>query len=68
MDIEKAILYNQQLVAPSGMPKARNKFLMGLKRGKNFNRLVCMAKPSKCFKQLIKRMLMDMHIYNIPKE
>lgn len=65
-DREQAILYNQQLVMPSRMPKARNMFLEGLKRGKKFNRLVCMAKPSKYFKQLMKRMLMDLHIYKDP--
>lgn len=64
VDVDRAILFNRQLVEPSEIPKMRRKFLEGLEKGKKFNYLVYRACPKKSLKQLIKRILIFLKIYN----
>lgn len=56
-DIERAIEANHQLEYPSKMPKSREHFFSGLKKGKSFNSQVLRAYPETCIKQYIKILL-----------
>lgn len=62
VDLENAILNNQQLDHPSIMPKDRVVFFESLKKGYKFNKLVKKYLPKQCFRQDIKALLIRMRI------
>lgn len=62
VDIENAVLNNQQLNHPAEMPKSRNKFFHKLRNGHNFNSLIFKCFPKQCVRQEVKRGLILMNI------
>jgi len=62
VNIKTAIERNYQLRAPSAKPKNRDFFIEGLQNGKNFNKLVKKIYPIQCYKQMLKKWLMRLHL------
>ena len=62
VDIDNAISYNAQLSSPSIKPKGRDGFFRGLTSKLSFNILVWKTFPIKCFKQIVKKILVYGHI------
>lgn len=58
VDIENAIIHNHQLRAPSTAPENREDFFERL-NNKNFNKLISGSFPYICFKQDIKKILIN---------
>ena len=57
VDIDKAILHNHQLKAPSKKTENRDKFFDMIENGKSFNYAVFKCFPKECIKQEIKKKL-----------
>ena len=64
VDIEKAISNNGQLKQPSIPHNSRKYFFKSLARGKSFNSAVFVSMPYLCTKQLIKAVLVKLHLIN----
>lgn len=64
VDIEKAISNNEQLKQPSMPHKSREKFFESIANGKSFNKSVFVSMPYVCTKQLIKAVLVKLHLIN----
>ena len=62
VDINNAIEHNQQLREPVAKPQGRDRFLIRLKNGEQFNSIVRYYFPWICVKQYIKKYLIKAHI------
>lgn len=62
VDLEKAIMNNQQLKHPFIIPKSRKKFFEHIKNGKKFNSEVFRCFPKDCIKQNIKSILIKLKL------
>lgn len=60
--IEKAVSNNEQLKQPSTPHKSRKKFFESIANGKSFNKAVFVSMPCLCIKQLIKAVLVKLHL------
>lgn len=63
VEIQKAVESNQQLKAPSEMPKSRSFFFKEIKKGTAFNYLVWRCFPRKCFRQKVKALLIRLKLF-----
>lgn len=61
-DIDRAIGNNHQLVHPSHCPDKRTWFFDGIGNGKKYNRMVWRLYFKQCFKQFVKKCLMEMRL------
>lgn len=64
VDIKNAIAHNHQLEFPTEMPENRNIFFNLLNKGKKFSTAVWKCYPKNCIRQVIKSVLIKMHIKN----
>lgn len=64
VDIEKAISNNGQLREPSMPHESRKKFFDRIVSGKPFNKAVFVSMPYLCTKQLLKAVLIKLHLIN----
>lgn len=62
VDIENSIRNNHQLREPVSEPASRQLFFTELKKGKKFNAIICHCFPWICFKQFIKKILLERKI------
>lgn len=63
VDVKNSIGQNNQLQYPSPMPKERVRFFDDMKKGKSFNAAVMRAYPKECLKQIVKELLIALHIW-----
>ena len=63
VDLEVAKNNNKQLCAPSTIPIGRDKFFEGIKSGHSFNSMVWRVYPAKKVKQIIKKILITLHLF-----
>lgn len=64
VDIRKAVSNNEQLKWPSTPHKSRKRFFACIVNGKSFNQAVLMSMPYLSTKQLIKAILVKLHLIN----
>lgn len=57
VDVDRAVLYNKQLVKPHECPKGRDQFFIGINEGRPFNDLVFQRYPKQYLKQKMKALL-----------
>lgn len=62
VDVDRAVMNNHQLHAPSNMPEGRYAFFHLLNEGKNFDSLVKKNFPKQCFRQDVKKILIKAKI------
>lgn len=56
VDLERAILYNNQLKQPSSIPEKREKFMSMLQKGASFNRAFANCYPKLYYRQKLKEL------------
>lgn len=62
VDLDIAIMNNQQLSKPFVMPKSRANYFKNIKKGKSFNWGVFKCFPKECIKQDVKRVLIKLKL------
>lgn len=62
VDLDCAVQYNHQLIAPSKKPSQRDYFMKEIEKGIQFNKIVSKCYPKSCLKQLIKGCLVKAKI------
>lgn len=62
VDLDKAVMNNQQLKQPSTMLRNRKSFFESIKKGKSFNRGVFKRFPKECVKQDVKSFLIRLKL------
>lgn len=62
VDLDRAMEHNHQLRAPAKIPDMRNIFFQSIQSGVPFNSVIKKCYPKQYYKQLLKQILMKIHI------